>query len=209
MNDINYGKIKKTIAFELRKQRKLKGETYDQVAKNIGTEKISARSIKSYESGKEKHLPSIEKLILLSNYYGVPIDTLVFSHNFTDDDSYTWESSFKRLGRLIYCSVIIPFENKSKDNNLPKHYFLAYDKETEIFIDRLMEFSKTKNYNFERKFKKIQFSPKDYDSLFNDFKEDKTDLSPNILRFNHMVNMSGSSMKEYLEMRKKALLGKK
>lgn len=199
--------IKKTIAKQLKELRKLKRETQKDVINAIGNYYLSERSYKSYENGTEKNLPSLEKLILLANHFDVPVDTLLSGKTYTDDDSFTWESTMKRLNRLIFTMVLSVQETSSdeikKNPNLMKYFFLSFDKQIEIYLDSILSFCKKKNFDFYRRFKKISVSPKDFDKLIGDFVSDKSNLLPGPHRFEKVINSSGSTMEEWLKIRNK------
>lgn len=65
-----------TLGNQLKKYRQLKGVSQSTVCKALG---ISNTALSQYES--DTRVPSIEKLIKLSDYYGVSLDTLCKKNN--------------------------------------------------------------------------------------------------------------------------------
>ncbi len=80
-------RIINNIATNLRKLRKSKNITQEELIKTIGEEKLSLRSYKTYESGTSSTIPLLEKIILLAEYYNVSLDYLILSKASTYDDS--------------------------------------------------------------------------------------------------------------------------
>lgn len=125
-----------TIAKNLKKLRKERKLSQAQVIDLIGEHMVSLRSYKDYESGKTT--PTIDKMVILANFYGCSLDYLTTGRSTTFDDSFTWTDSFKRLNRLIYPLAVIS-KKITDENNLccGKYMMLVIDKETNEYLDSL------------------------------------------------------------------------
>lgn len=201
MNNLDINKVKQVIAKQLKKLRNEKNETQEEVIKDIGSINLSLRSYKSYEQSDEDSLPSLEKLILLANHFNVPIDTLITGYRYTRDNSYSWESALKRLGRLIYTQVLTPYERNEEDRkanpHLSKYYFLPNDKETEIYIDEIFTSSKRINLMYYREHKKINIDPIEFDKKIGNLANLKPDTTITYERLKKIMENSGTTMEEY------------
>lgn len=128
--------ISKIIAKNLKRLRKERELSQAKVIDLIGEYNISLRTYKDYETGKV--MPTIDKLIMLAEFYGCSIDYLVTGRGTTFNDSFTWNDTFKRLNRLIYPLAAIP-KRITEENNpyCGKYVMLIIDKETNEYLAAL------------------------------------------------------------------------
>lgn len=166
--------IKKNLSDQLKKLRKERGLKQENVVQQLGELNISLRTYKSYENGKEKYFPDLEKVMLLAEFFHVSVDFLLYKREAIDENSFTWEDNLKRLAGLLYCMVLI----QAKDEKSGRYFFYSFDKETEIYLDQLNSSLKETNFNFTEKGKPIFTSVKIFEKIPKSIKEDKTQLSP-------------------------------
>lgn len=95
----------KKIQKNIRHLRRLKGLTQEQFAGEVN---ITRSRVSSYEEGRSE--PSIAFLIIISEYFKLPIDVLV-----KNDLSFSKESSFIEIGNQ---RVLFPITVDSEDDNL-------------------------------------------------------------------------------------------
>ena len=109
----------------------------------------SERSLRRYEDG--ENLPSIEILFAYRDYFNVSFEFLMNGSEASDDNSFTYKDSFKRLNRLLFSTLFSL--NKIVDQNDPlfgKHVLVAVDEETNAYLDKLENALLSKNLCFER-----------------------------------------------------------
>ncbi|MBS7276268.1 MAG: helix-turn-helix transcriptional regulator [Eubacteriales bacterium] len=199
--------LKKEIGNRLRDLRKERGLSIEGMIELLCHKyqlAIDEKTIRRYENG--TYMPKIDNIITLSEFFEVPIDYLIFGKRYTDDDSYSWASTFKRLNRLILSSVLIPeMEDDKSSPFYGKYYFLSYDDEVSVYIERLICFSKDKNYSFEVRSQNPYFSILDYDNLIGDFNKYDDDLRPSINRINTVFKAAKIDPNKYLNDRLAAI----
>ena len=195
---MDFKNINENIGKNLKILRKLNGLTQEQVIEKIGEENISLRSYKSYESGTSSRMPSLDKLIILSNFFRVSLDLLIFSISTTRDDSYSAKDNLKRLARLIYSMVLQPV--KEKDPNHPhygKYYFCAVDNEVKAFLDKFEVLAFENNNFFEYKNIVRYRGISDFDEIINKTEGLEENWAPTYERFKYILALNGEDPDEY------------
>ena len=130
--------IIKNIANNLRKLRTDKGLTQDQLVKEIGEEQISIRSYKTYENENSTHIPLLEKIAIIADYYKCSLDFIIYGKDSIYSDSFTLKDDLKRLAGLIYSFVLIPQREEDKNSShYRKYFFMANDKEVTYYMDKI------------------------------------------------------------------------
>lgn len=130
-------KLTKNIGKRLLRLRKDKKKTQDAVINDIGEEKISLRSLKSYENGKT--LIDLTKLIYLADYYGSSLDYLIRGKDVIDLDDYSWVNTFRMLGRLMSSLVLFPEKiEDEKDVYYGCYNFLTLDPATVVYVGKCL-----------------------------------------------------------------------
>ena len=176
-------KFKKDFGERLKRLRNEKGltlaETVEKLSKDYYID-IDEKSIRRYETG--EFLPKTDNLIAIAELFGVSLDYLIYGRHTSDDNSFTWKDSLKRLNRLIFSLVVYPIKNEDKNSKYyGKYTFVSADKEVEVYLERLTEFSKTKNY-FTGRGESPDFTIADYDALIGDLGELPDNLYPSVKR---------------------------
>lgn len=185
--DIN--KIKKNLSIQLRRLRKENGNlTQEDVINQIGEEYISLRTYKEYESGEGDSYPSIDKLVILADFFKVSIDELMTGRSITYDGDYTWNATLKRLNRLIYCFVLIPEKNGNEYN------FRTLDKEVNVYTSNLFAACGKMNYSYYKHNRKIENLLKTYDEQAALFKDEEESLEPKYKRLEYIMKTNGEKM---------------
>mgnify|MGYP002524712835 CR=1 FL=1 len=203
-------KFKKEFGSRLQALRKNKNLTIDKFVETLSNEfhlDMDEKSVRRYECG--EYLPKIDNLIAISEYFGVSLDFLIYGKQTSDDNSYTWQDTFKRLNRLIFSAVLIPWmENNKNSPFYGKYYFTSYDEEVSVYMERLLSFTKDKNYNFEVRRKSPFFDIQDYDHLIGDFGEYTDDLRPSPKRMDDVLRAAHEDPKAFLKERLRVLRSK-
>lgn len=204
-------KLKKEIGLRIKKQRQNYGYTIDKLVEILSNDyyiEIDEKSIRRYEKG--EFMPKIDNLIALSEIFGVSLDYLVFGKQTSNDNSFLWTDAFKRLNRLIYSCVIIPQkENDPQSPYYGKYYFIGYDEELQLYVDKLFNFAKEKNYKFEVRNKDPYFNINDLDKFTEEYKEYKEVLLPDENRLNEILLKAGEDPETYRENRTKTIIEKR
>ncbi len=190
--------ISRNIANNLKHLRKGKGVTQEQLISEIGDYNLSLRSYVTYESG-EGDMPSLEKLVLLADYFNCSIDYLIRGVDNTPDNSFMLTDNLKRLSFLIFSLCLIPIEGDGTSEC--KYKFISLDKEMELFIDKLMALSKDVNYLFDYQGKKIGYLMNKYIEISKSFKEYDEDQKPSLERFNRQFVLNGENPNEVMKKR--------
>ena len=191
--------FRKNVGKRLRTLRKEKQYTIDNVIEKLQNKHylvIDERTIRRYEQGKCS--PKIDFLVALADLYNVSLDYLILNKETSDDNLYTWESSFKRLNRLMFSFVIIP--TKVKNPNSPdgeEYVFECLDKETQIYLDRINDNFKNKNYCVDIRDEDPTITIKDFDKLIQNFSNYEDSLFPTEERLNKLLVYNGEDPKEY------------
>ena len=191
-------RIINNIATNLRKLRKSKNITQEELIKTIGEEKLSLRSYKTYESGTSSTIPLLEKIILLAEYYNVSLDYIILSKASTYDDSLSKKDCLKRLGRLIYSQTLIPEKDEDKNSAYyGKYIFKSYDPDTTLFLEKYSAVCLEHNNDFEYKgivrFKHLA----DFDEIINGMADLDEDWSLSKERFNYLLMEMGINPLEF------------
>ena len=182
----------------LKKLREQKNLTINKVVEKLSIEyytDIDEKSIRRYERG--EFLPKIDTLISLAELYGVSLDYIVYGRETSDDNSYTWYDTFKRLNRLIY-SLAVGFGQVSTDGKI---YLELWDDEAKIYYERLQAYSANLNYNFEHREGNPCFTVNDLDNLFADFQDDTRLLTPTKARYDKYLKSQNINPKEFFDNR--------
>jgi len=195
-------KLKKEIGSRLANLRKQYNYTINNIIEKLCGEyyfDINEKTIRRYEKG--DFLPKIDYLIAFSELYETTLDYIVFGKKTSDDNSYTFKDNFKRLNRLIYSCILFPWKEEDKESKYyDKYIFTGYDEELALYIDRVMNYVRNKNYSFEVRGKKPFFNIHDLDNLIQEFEEYKEQLAPPTpKRLNNIMIKSGGNPQKYLE----------
>lgn len=107
---------------------------------------------------------------------------------------------------MIYSCVIIPQkENDPQSPYYGKYYFIGYDEEFQLYVDKLFNFAKEKNYKFEVRNKDPYFNINDLDKFTEEFKEYREVLLPDENRLNKILPKAGENPETYRENRTKTI----
>lgn len=155
---------------------------------------INEKTIRRYEKGES--IPKLDNLIIFSEIFDVSLDYIIFGKETTDENSFTWKDSFKRLNRLVYSCVLLPFS--VNDNNKTNYIFAGFDDELNVYINKLFTFCIQKNYNFENRGKSPDFTIHDLDNLIQGFEDINEQLVPTKERVDYLLNQSGINPEEFL-----------
>lgn len=193
---MDYKEIKKNVANALRILRKERKLTQDRVANDLYVRGVSKKTYVSYENDKGKNLPSIEKLVIIAEYYNVSLDYLVRGRSTTFDDDYSWSATFKRINRLLYSFALIPVGGEEG-----KCYFISHDKEVELYMYNLTNECKNINFLFQQGMLRLEPDIRLYDVVVDrTFVNPFVSLKPTEERLNETLAHFGFvSTKEQLE----------
>lgn len=158
---MNDKEIREAVAKTLKELRKANHLSQEDIVKKIGEDKISLRTYKTFESGKGKYVPSLEKISLFAEFYHKPIDYFISGRTFTYDDDFSWEATIKRFDRLFFGLVLVPCD---ENNNI----FFIHDDELKLYLDQLTAKSSNSNYKFDKKFETMPISVQFFDDAIND-----------------------------------------
>lgn len=190
------------IATNLRYLRKQRHISQEQLIREIGEEKISLRSYKSYEDEFSNRIPLLNKLAIIADYYGCSIDYIVYNKDSVYTDSFSKRDNMRRLVELIYSLVLIPEkEIDQNSSNYGRYYFYSYDKDIALLIDKLNILSKEINNDFEYENKKIVGLLDRFHEMIEEFPDLKEDWSPSKNRVNQILLESGINDEEFLNNR--------
>jgi len=136
---MDYTNVLKNISRTLRDLRKSKHLTQFEVVKQIGELNISERTLKTYESKNLKLMPDLDKLMMLSEFYGVSIDYILSGRNTSYDDSFSKADCLKSLIKLIYSSCIVAEKTINICDELPcKYVLMPANEEISLMLDRII-----------------------------------------------------------------------
>ena len=188
--------LKEVISENLRYLRNKKGLTQEQLIYNIGEEKISLRSYKSYESMNSPVIPSLEKLMILSDYYDCSIDFILYFRESTDDYVFTKKADLKRLCALIYSLALIPIKDTNSDSNYcSQYYFASFDPEIHLLVDKMNASSREEVINLARE-KKDNKRPnliESFYALVEEIPDLKEEWDPSEERLNKIIEKTGNN----------------
>ena len=156
---------------------------------------IGDRSISRYETG--QGLPETDNLIYLADFFNTTTDYILYGKELSDDNSFTWYDTFKRLNRLVY-PLAVGLGKGSADGRI---YLELWDDEMKVYYDKLQSDAATKNYMFNHYNKDFAITVKDLDNLFLDFQKNKKQLKPNEDRFNRYFKSHGIDPEQYKKQR--------
>lgn len=165
----------KNIGKRLRELRKNKKLTQVQLSTMLLEQyhiTIDERSISRYETG--KGLPETDNLIYLADFFETSTDYILYGKKTVDEDSLTWYDNFKRLNRLMYTMQIGLLRSKDNASDV---YLQLFDVEAKEWFGRMWRFIDSRNNMLRRGVEK-DADIEDLDALFEDFKEDRTQLCP-------------------------------
>jgi len=172
------------FGIRLKDLRKKKNLTIEKLVETLNKECfccINEKTIRRYEKG--QFLPEIDNLIVLSQFFDVSLDYLMYGIETSNDNSFTWYDSFKRLGRLVFSGVLIPWKIDDQNSSYYGRYcFSAFDKEVDIFMDKLLAYAKEWNYSFEKTGEIVEIDIHTFDNILKPTKDISDDLSPSIER---------------------------
>lgn len=202
--------IIKNIAINLKKLRKNKGLTQEKLVAEIGEEKISLRSYKSYEKEDSTRVPLLEKIAIIADYYKCSLDFIVFNKDSIYSDSFTLKDNLRRLAALIYSMILIPQREEDKNSkHYGKYYFGAFDNEVTDYLDKVSLISKQINDKY------VYYNIKDfnlfkyYPELINECDKLDMDCSPTLNRIKKIMLEMGVDINEYHENNMKEILKKR
>ena len=202
--------IIKNIANNLKKLREKRGLTQIQLIEEIGEEKISLRSYKSYENGNSTRVPLLEKIAILADFYKCPVDYIVYNKDSIYTDSFSLKDNLKRLAELIYCMVLIPEKDEDKSSKYyGKYYFLAPDKEVTYFLDKITLLSKEKNDDYKYYGKNDLKLLEYFHSIIEECKDKEKDFSPTKNRLTKVMLEMKEDFDEYYENNKREIMKKR
>jgi len=195
-----YNEIIKNVSSNLKRLRKEKNLTQENLIKLIGEENLSLRSYKTYESGKSSKVPLLEKLVLISKFYGVSLDELVFSRKSTYDDSFSKRDCLKRITSLMHSMTLKPIkENNSNNQFYGKYYFLSLDDDVTLLVDKIEASSLERKLNFN--FENINNDSiiEMYNKAINEIPNLDDDWFPTFDRLKYLLTMSNMDADKYIE----------
>ena len=190
--------FKKNVGKRLQELREQKGLTIKDVVELLSRDyycDIDEKSIRRYEKG--EFLPKIDNLICFTELYGTTLDYIVYGRETSDDNSFTWYDTFKRLNRLIY-PLTLGFGKGSEDGKI---YLELWDDEAKVYYDRIQSFGVDKDYMYVHKGIDPNYKVKEMDALFEDFKNYKEQLTPNIERMFKYLKSQGEDPEKYIRSR--------
>ena len=193
-------KFKKDIGERLRNLRKSKNKTLLDIVNIMSRDysiNLNEKSLRRYELGES--IPKIDNLICLADYYGVNLDYLIYGIETSDDNLLNWEQSFRRLNRLIYSLVLIPFKDNDPNSSYKKYYFVSYDKEVSAYFDKFITFFAEENFEYIKNEIPVNITLKKLDNLISDsIKKDSTNIKVSYERLDKYAKEFGSSADEVL-----------
>ncbi len=190
----------KNIALNLKSLRKKAGLTQEELIDKIGEENLSLRSYKTYENKNSSRVPLLEKLVIIADFYKCSLDKLIFNKDSIYNDSFSKQDSLKRLSLLIYSLVLTPVKETDPENKYyGKYYFLSYDNEVPLLMDKFETKSHEKNNLFEYYGVGDIISVSDYFNLINEIPFNSEDWEPTLERFNKHLIEAGIEPDEYYE----------
>ena len=190
--------FKTGVGKRLRKLREGQELTINEVVERLSNNyflDVDEKSIRRYEKG--EFLPKIDNLICLAELYDTTLDYIVYGKETSDDNSFTWYDTFKRLNRLIY-PLTLGFGKDSEDGKI---YLELWDDEAKVYYDRIQSFGVDKNYMYVHKGIDPNYKVKEMDALFEDFKNYKEQLTPNKERQFKYLKSQGEDPEKYIRSR--------
>ena len=193
-------KFKKDIGERLRNLRKSKNKTLLDIVNIMSKDyliNLNEKSLRRYELGES--IPKIDNLICLADYYGVNLDYLIYGIETSDDNLLNWEQSFRRLNRLIYSLVLIPFKDNDPNSSYKKYYFISHDKEVSTYFDKFITFFAEENFEYIKNDIPVNITLKKLDNLISDsIKKDSTNIKISYERLDKYAKEYGSSADDVL-----------
>lgn len=168
--------FKINVGNRLRELRENKGMTVIEVAKTLSEDyycNIDEKSIRRYEKG--DFLPKIDNLICLAELYDTTLDYIVYGKETSDDNSFTWYDNFKRLNRLLYTMQVKMLRDREKVSDV---YLKLLDDEAKEWFGIIERYIENRKNMFTHKGLEKEIAVKDLDTLFKEFKKDRTQLLP-------------------------------
>lgn len=203
--------FKQNVGIRLKQLRKKYKYSINILSEKLSNEyflNIDEKTIRRYEKG--DFLPKIDNLIVFAELFNTTLDYLVFGRETSDDNSFTWFDTLKRLNRLIYSLVLIPELEENKDSlYYHKYFFLSSDEELKLYIDKLVNFMGSKKYMFDYRSFSPYFDIHDMDALIQEFSEFKEKLVPSETRLKTVLYKLGINPSEYHENRIKEIKEKR
>ena len=178
---------------KLRENKKLTREKMVEILSNEYHIDIDKKSIQRYESG--DFLPKIDNLICLSEFFDSSLDYIVYGKETSDDNSFTYYDTFKRLNRLVFSLSVNFFEYDGKI------LLQLCDEEAKVYWERVNAYAAGKNYSFDVRNGDPTINVKEIDELFSDFSAYKEQLLPNMDRYIKLLKTQGIDPKEFHEKR--------
>ena len=138
---------------------------------------ISEATVARCERGET--LLDTTSLVYIAEFFNVTTDYILYGKELSDDNSFTWYDTFKRLNRLIY-PLAVGFGKSSEDGKI---YLELWDDEAKVYYDKLQSYGRSANYMYEHRDSDPNFGVKDMDALFEEFQKFDEQLSPNLDRW--------------------------
>ena len=192
--------IIKNIATNLKKLRQKNDLSQQELVERIGEEKISLRSYKTYENENSTIVPLFEKIAIIADYYKCSIDYIVYNKDSIYTDSFSKKDNLKRLVDLIYSMVLIPEKEENRNSKIyGKYYFVSFDHEVNLLMDKLFYLSKEKNYKHDYEGIKDLNMLKHYHKEIDEISNPDESWEPTINRLRQIVLESGDDFDGYIK----------
>ena len=180
---------------KLRESKKWSREKMAEIMSNDFNYSIDSKEIQRWEEA--KHSIPLDAAMVIAEALNTSLDYLVYEKETSDDDSFTWYDTFKRLNRLIY-PLAVGLGKRSADGKI---YLELWDDEWKVYYERLQSYGLDKNYAFEHRGSDPSFDVKVLDELFADFINYKEQLAPTLERYNKYLESQGVDAEEFLRHR--------
>lgn len=158
----------KQVGIRLKKLREDKKLTQEELVEKLQDKykiEINKRSVSRYENGSS---PNIDNLLYLADFYNVSVDFLLFGKTLTDDNSYSWSDTIKRLNRLLYQYVLYPIEIEDhEDSPFGKYIFVTFDEEIDCYMENYMQKAHVFDYKLRTKKEPSKIKIEELDNLNN------------------------------------------
>ena len=159
--------FKKDLGNRLKELRKNAGLSQKEVATQAN---LNATNFARWERG--EILLDTDNLMRIAEFFNVTTDYILYGKELSDDNSFTWYDNFKRLNRLYDTMEIKRIRSIENPSDV---YLKLSDNEAKEWFGRVERFEENKRYKMSNGKEELT-TVKDLDALFDDFREDKTQL---------------------------------